>query len=404
MQGNELKLNYHLLCAYFFFYFFTWSSSMSMFQLWLRQDIQLSGANQGLIFSFNAVAALIMQPLYGFISDRIGLKKRLIFIISLILVMVGPFFIFVYGPLLRYNLFLGAIVGAGFLGAAFHAGVGAVETYIEKMGRKCDFEYGKARMWGSLGWASATFFAGKIFTINPNINFLIASLSAMSLVLIVIILKGVNDAAKGATAEPIRLKDVFGLLKMKEYWFFAMFIFGVVSFYSVYDQQFPGYFSSLFEDVNKGNAMFGYLNSFQVFLEAGMMFLAPSIVNRMGVKRSLLFAGFVMVIRIIGSGVAWEPIGISCMKLLHALELPILLIAIFKYFAQHFDERLSSTMYLVGFQFSGAVAAIILSPIIGALYDAMGFRKVYLLIGCIALVFNLIAMFTLSKDVKAIKE
>lgn len=179
-----------------------------------------------------------------------------------------------------------------------------------------------------------------------------------------------------------------------------MYVFGVVCFYTVYDQQFPIYYSSLFSDTATGNQLYGYLNSFQVFLEAGMMFAAPFIVNKLGAKKSLLFAGFVMSIRIIGSGLAVEPIGISCMKLLHALELPIMLIAVFKYLAQHFDNRLSSTLYLVGFQFASAIAAAFLSPVIGQLYDSIGFSKVYFIIGGVVLLFNVISMFTLSSDLK----
>lgn len=395
------KRNYWLLSAFFFFYFFTWSSCMSLFSIWLGQDIQLSGASTGIIFSANAIVALVMQPLYGVVSDKIGLKKHVLWFITGLLVLSGPFFIYVYGPLLKFNVLLGAIVGGLFLGAAFQAGCGAVESYIEKVGRKCDFEYGKSRMWGSLGWAAATFFAGQLFNINPNINFWLASGSALCLVLILLMTKvDLTASSEEAKQEPIKMKDVFGLLKLKKFWFFVMYVFGVVCFYSVYDQQFPIYYSSLFSDTATGNQLYGYLNSFQVFLEAGMMFAAPFIVNKLGAKKALLFAGFVMSVRIIGSGLAVEPIGISCMKLLHALELPIMLIAVFKYLAQHFDNRLSSTLYLVGFQFSSAIAAAFLSPIIGQLYDSIGFSKVYFIIGGVVLLFNIISMFTLSNDLK----
>jgi OHS family lactose permease-like MFS transporter len=40
--------------------------------------------------------------------------------------------------------------------------------------------------------------------------------------------------------------------------------------------------------------MYGYLNSFQVFLEAAGMFCAPWLVNRIGAKNGLIFAGMVM--------------------------------------------------------------------------------------------------------------
>lgn len=373
---------------------------MALFSIWLGQDIKLSGASTGIIFSANAIFALIMQPIYGVISDKIGMKKHILWFIASLLVLSGPFFIYVYGPLLSYNVLIGAIVGGIYLGAAFQAGCGAVESYIEKIGRKNDFEYGKSRMWGSLGWAAATFFAGQLFNINPNINFWLASGSALCLVLILFLTKVDVAGDTEETVEPIKMKDVLGLLKLKKFWFFVLYVFGVVCFYSVYDQQFPIYYSSLFTDVAVGNQIYGYLNSFQVFLEAGMMFAAPFIVNKIGAKKALIFAGFVMATRIIGSGLAVEPIGISFMKLLHALELPIMLIAIFKYLAQNFDNRLSSTLYLVGFQFSSAIAAAFLSPVFGKLYDNIGFSKVYFIIGGIVLTFNIISYFTLIQDEK----
>ncbi|MGB3891502.1 MAG: MFS transporter, partial [Priestia megaterium] len=105
------KSLYWKLSAYFFFFFFTWSSSYSLFSIWLGQEIKLNGSATGLIFSVNAIFALCMQPLYGYISDRIGLKKHVLFFISCLLVFVGPFYIFVYGPLLQYNVLIGAIIG-----------------------------------------------------------------------------------------------------------------------------------------------------------------------------------------------------------------------------------------------------------------------------------------------------
>lgn len=155
MKGS--KGLYFKLSAYFFFFFFTWSSSYSLFSIWLGQEINLNGTETGIVFSVNAIFALCMQPLYGYISDKIGLKKNILFFISMMLVFVGPFYIYVYGPLLKFNVMLGAAVGGLYLGAAFLAGIGAIESYIEKVSRKYDFEYGKSRMWGSLGWAAATF-------------------------------------------------------------------------------------------------------------------------------------------------------------------------------------------------------------------------------------------------------
>ncbi|MDT2046202.1 MFS transporter [Priestia aryabhattai] len=397
---NKSKSLYWKLSAYFFFFFFTWSSSYSLFSIWLGQEMNLNGAETGIIFSVNAIFALCMQPIYGYVSDKIGLKKNILFFISTLLVFVGPFYVFIYGPLLQANVIVGAVVGGLYLGVAFLAGIGAIESYIEKVSRKYSFEYGKSRMWGSLGWAAATFFAGQLFNINPNINFWVASVSAIILVLIILSVKVEMTDSEMNKAESVKMKDVWNLFLLKDFWFFMIYILGVTCIYGVYDQQFPIYYASLFPTEQLGNQVFGYLNSFQVFLEAGMMFLAPFIVNKLGAKNSLILAGFLMALRIIGSGLVGGPIGISSMKLIHALELPIMLIAIFKYLAANFDTRLSSILYLVGFQFASQVGASIMSPLAGRLYDLVGFRTTYLIMGGFVLFFTILSIFTLLNHKK----
>lgn len=397
---SKSKLVYLKLNAYFFFFFVTWSASYSLFSIWLGEEINLSGADTGIVFSVNAIFALCMQPIYGYISDKIGLKKSILSFISILLIFVGPFYIYVYGPLLKYNIILGAIVGGIYLGTAFLAGVGAIESYVEKIGRKYDFEYGRSRMWGSLGWAAATFFAGQLFNINPNINFWIASISAIILFFITLSLSIEMSNEDVEKAQSVNLKDVRSLFKLKEFWLFMLYVIGVTCFYNVYDQQFPLYYSSMFSTPEIGNQIFGYLNSLQVFLEAGMMFMAPFIVNKISAKKGLILAGLLMSFRIIGSGLATEPILISCMKLLHSVELPIMLISVFKYLAANFDNRLSSILYLVGYQFASQVGATVLSPVIGSFYDTVGFSSTYIIMGCIVLVFTVISMFTLASSKK----
>ncbi|NME82686.1 MFS transporter [Clostridium sp. SM-530-WT-3G] len=395
---SKSKSLYIKLSAYFFFFFVTWSASTYLFSIWLGQELKLSGADSGIIFSVNAIFALCMQPLYGYFSDKIGLKKSILSFISILLIFVGPFFIYVYGPLLRYNVLIGAVVGGLYIGAAFAAGVGAIESYIEKIGRKYNFEYGKSRMWGSLGWAAATFFAGQLFNINPNINFWIASVSAIILFFIIQSVSIDMTEEEKEKAESLKVKDVFELFRLKSFWFFMLYVIGVTCFYGVYDQQFPLYYSSMFATKTQGNQIFGYLNSFQVFLEAGMMFAAPYIVNKIGSKKGLIFAGFLMAFRIIGSGLAGGPILISFMKLIHSFELPIMLISVFKYLAANFDTRLSSILYLVGYQFASQVGTSILSPIAGKFYDNIGFSHTYIAMGTIVFVFVFISIFTLGNS------
>ncbi|MFT8312682.1 MAG: MFS transporter [Clostridium sp.] len=401
------RMIYWNLSLYFLLFFFAYASCFSFFAIWLGEKMNLSGAQTGIIFSVNAIFAMIFQPVYGYISDRIGLKKYVLYFITILLALAGPFYIYVYGPLLKMNFILGAIVGGFYLGLTFIAGCASVESYIEKAGRKYDFEFGRARMWGSIGSASAAFVSGRVFNISPNINFWMATVSAIILLILVVFMKVDVSSVEAKRAESVSFNDVKQLLKLKDFWLFMIYMIGAVCVYMVYDQQFPIYYASLFPTKALGNQVFGDLNSLQVFLEAGMMFLAPFVVNKIGAKRGLILAGIIMTCRMVGSGIVSDPYSISFIKLVHSFEYAALLVSIFKYLADNFDTRLSSVLYLVGFQFATQIGTTILSPVVGKMYDKVGFRETYIFMGCLVLIFTIFAAFTLlnkKKDGIAVDE
>ncbi|MCT4713772.1 MFS transporter [Enterobacteriaceae bacterium H18W14] len=393
--------HYLVLSGLLFTFFWTWSSAFSLISLWLNQKIGLRGAETGIIFSIVAFTALCAQPLYGFLQDKLGLRKNLLWLIGGLLLASGPFFVFVCTPLLHFHILPGAVSVGLYVGATFFAGIGALESYTERVSRIVGFEYGKSRMWGSLGWAGATFIAGMLFNLDPNLNFWMGSVSACLFLGLLWWMREVQPNALNelefGKSNALTISDAFGLLKLPNFWALVVFVCGV-SVYNVYDQQFPVYFASLFHNVQRGNEMFGFLNSFQVFLEAGGMFLAPLLVNKIGAKRGLLLSGLIMALRIFGSGMASDTLTISLMKLLHAVELPILLIAMFKYITTQFDQRLSATLYLVGFQFITSICATVLSPLAGRGYDQMGFADTYMIMAALVLSLTLISSMLLRGD------
>lgn len=59
----------------------------------------------------------------------------------------------------------------------FNSGCGVIDSYIDKISRRYHFEYGRVRMWGSLGWAAAAWIVGKYIDSNPNLAFWLASIA-----------------------------------------------------------------------------------------------------------------------------------------------------------------------------------------------------------------------------------
>ncbi|HBU1172647.1 TPA: lactose permease, partial [Klebsiella pneumoniae] len=167
--------NFWMFGLFFFFYFFIMGAYFPFFPIWLHDINHISKSDTGIIFAAISLFSLLFQPLFGLLSDKLGLRKYLLWIITGMLVMFAPFFIFIFGPLLQYNILVGSIVGGIYLGFCFNAGAPAVEAFIEKVSRRSNFEYGRARMFGCVGWALCASIVGIMFTINNQFVFWLGS-------------------------------------------------------------------------------------------------------------------------------------------------------------------------------------------------------------------------------------
>ncbi|MEU7352337.1 oligosaccharide MFS transporter [Streptomyces albidoflavus] len=363
----------------------------------------MTPGRSSLVIGANSIGCLLTMPVYGFLQDRLGLRKNLLYWIGALMLLVGRVYIYVYGPLLKSHFALGLVAGSAYLAMAFAVAVATLESYAERLSRFHGFEFGRARMFGSLGWAAATFLAGRLFNIDPGLTFWAASGTAVVFVGLLVAIRvtdGRRAAAVDHAASSVSLADVAALLRYPAFWGLLLFVVAVTATYNTYDAMFPSYFSSLFATDADGNRMYSDLNSVQVFLEAGGMALAPFLVNRLGPKKSLLVSGCIMATRIFLSGIVTDPVAISAVKLLHAVELPIMLIAIFKYVNRHFEPRLSSTIYLLGFQMATQVGAAVISPLAGLGYDRLGYAPTYLVMSALVATFTLVSVFTLRADAK----
>jgi LacY proton/sugar symporter. len=123
---------YIRLSAIFFFFFSSWAASYTLISIWFGQKLHLTGAEIGFIFSINSIFTLILQPVYGYLLDKLGVRKNVLVFLSIILALTGPFFVYVYGPVLQNNFMLGTLIGGIFIGGSYLASIGAVESYVEK--------------------------------------------------------------------------------------------------------------------------------------------------------------------------------------------------------------------------------------------------------------------------------
>ena len=402
--------NYWFSSGYLVTFYAAWSLWWSFYAIWLKSQIGLSGEQLGVVYSANSAAAMFFMIFYGIIQDKLQIGKAVITFQSIIMLLIGPFLIYVYEPLLRNDFILGVCIGAPVLSAGFISGCALIDSFIERISRLFGFEFGPARFWGSFGYAAATFVAGILFGIDPHINFWMASGIAAIYFTINLIFKPKQQFSKNGKAVVQKptiptMSEIFSLFGMKKFWLFVFFIIGTNSFYTIYDQQlFPNFYTSFFDKPENGYQVYGYLNSFQVFLEAACMILAPYFINKIGAKKALLTAALVMVCRISLSATLDNVALISFVKLFHAIETPLFILAVFKYAVANFDARLSSTLYLVGFNISSNVGVIVLSWMVGKLFDNTGYSTTFYILAAIVFVILFIATFTLSDNKQKVKK
>ena len=390
--------------------FFTgWGIWWSFFQIWLTTKQGFSGTQVGTIYSFNSAITLILMLVYGSLQDKLGIKKNLLIFCVSCELLLGPFFTWVYVPLLKSNFIVGALIGSIYLSVAFLAASPTFEALAERMSRRFGFEYGQARAWGSFGYAVAALIAGFMFTLNAYLIFWIGSVFSIVLLLVLLFIKPENDTVIVTKYESKSnnqdvnnspsLLEILSVFKMPDLWKIVIFISMSWTFYTVFDQQmFPEFFTTFFGTETAGQQAYGVLNSLEVFLESIMMGIIPIMMRKTGVRKSLLIGLVIMVLRIGGCGLVTNPLGVSIIKLLHAPETAIFILAMFRYFTLHFDTRISTTLYMVGFQIAAQVGQIIFSTPFGLLHDKIGYQPTFLIVAGIVFISAIYAFFVLKKD------
>ncbi|NMM94748.1 MFS transporter [Bifidobacterium oedipodis] len=402
---NPWYLQSSLTC---FLFFCSWGIWWAFFQLWLtseRAGLMLSGGEVGTVYSVNSITSLILMLLYGMAQDRLGIKRNLLIAVAAIAMLIGPFATWVYRPLLATNLMMGAIVGSLVLSAGFIAGCSLVEALTERFSRRFNFEYGQARAWGSFGYAVVALVGGFLFSIDPSLNFWVGSLFGLAMLLNVLLWRPraereADHAAASTEAAPTpSFRQMLSLLRIPMLWALIVFVVFSWTFYTVFDQQmFPDFYTHLFESPEQGQRFYGTLSSVQVFLESAMMGLVPVIMRKVGVRNTLLLAMVVMFIRLLGCATFTNPIVISLVKMLSAVEVPMFSLPIFRYFTLHFNPSMSATLYMIGDQIAAQLGTAALSTPLGSLRDAIGYHRTFLIITGIVFAAAIYAWFILKKD------
>ncbi len=384
-----------------FTYFFMWQIIFGYLTLWMEQVGGLNGSEAGMVFSMMAGLSLLFQPAFGVISDRLVFKKNLIITIAVAAMLIGPYFQWLFLPLMGVNRLLVALVTGIYLCFIFNGGVSVIEQYVQRASLANKFEYGHSRMGGSLAGMCASFLGGQLFIWQPNAIFWACSISATALVCLLVFSDKIhfeNAAAAGGSSDKLDMKQIGSIFKMGNFWVLSLFFIGASAIYDVFDQQFIIFFKSFFHAAAAGTQAYSYMTTVQIGLEFLLMFPMPWIINKIGARNGLIAYGIVLAVRIIGSALSPSLFWVILLRLLAGFEMPLVLVSIMKYISGAFDVRLYATIYALAANFAKQISVFVFSSVAGTLYDKIGFQHTYFILGAIVAVITVITAIFLKKE------
>ncbi|MTV81675.1 oligosaccharide MFS transporter [Secundilactobacillus folii] len=384
-----------------FTYFFQWQIINGYLTLWLEQVGHLNGTTAGFVFSMMAFMSLIFQPIFGIISDKLVFRKNLLATISIASILIGPYFQWLFMPLVHVNSALVAVITGVFLSFVFNGGVSVIEQYVQRASLANGFEYAHSRMGGSLAGACASFAGGKLFLWTPNSIFWACSVMGVILVCTVLFSDKIhmeNAAAAGGDSDSLDWSLIGQIFKIRNFWILSIFYIGTSALYDVFDQQFIIFFKSYFHSAAAGTSAYSYMTTAQIALEFLLMFPMPWLINKIGSRNGLIAYGVILCIRIVGSALSPSVVWVIILRLLAGFEMPLVLTSIMKYIAGAFDVRVYATVYALASNFAKQISVFIFSTVAGNLYDSIGFQHTYFVLGAIVAVATIIAALFLTKE------
>ncbi|WP_394244326.1 oligosaccharide MFS transporter [Vibrio astriarenae] len=412
MKTDSNRIAMSKVCLMYFFYNFFWSlSSGSLFSVWLNDTVGIDGSQIGVLFGLQTGIAVLFKPGFGYVLDKLGLKKHLVIFISLLSILIGPFYIYVYGPLLANDstFVLGIIVGSLYLGMLFQAGSGVIASYSDRFARCHSNDFGLVNGFGIAAWGLSAILAGYLYNIDPDLIFVACSVSAVLMLLCAMMLRVKhldNVDNEVVSAEKITKLDVFELFKNPKFWAFMTYAATISVVFWTSMSQFTRYFITFFPTQEEGITFSSNMDGITAVFLFAFSASVPFIIRRIGAKGSLILtaAGITSFMLLIGYAGLGEEKNLTMAivaKLLFGIVNPLLIVSVFAYIAEQFDKKVNSFTYMFGFQTVNNIMTAIAAPVMGTMYDSHGFAWSYIYFGLFAAAATLIAMVTLSSKKSA---
>lgn len=252
------------------FYYLSWAVFSALISVYLL-DKDFKASEVSLVVSTSFLTSMIFQPVIGMFSDRYDVKK-VNFVLFTLAGIGGLAFMFASSLItitIGYSFVLTLINGTN--------------PVMEKIASSSPYQYGKIRIWGTIGYATGSWLAGMIYQlISPSAIFICF---IITMILCIIGLLGTQTPSELGqnNEEKTKTSTLFHNYKYLYYLIIAAIFQGITNTANTY-------IPAMFQNDGLKVSLVSTILSFAVLCEAPLVLFSHKFMDKLTNKRLLIIA------------------------------------------------------------------------------------------------------------------
>ena len=267
---ERYKNSYLCYFLMYHFYYLSWAIFSALISIYLL-DKGFKASEVSLVVSTSFLTSMIFQPVIGMFSDRYDVKK-VNFVLFTLAGIGGLAFMFTSSLItitIGYSFVLTLINGTN--------------PVMEKIASSSPYQYGKIRIWGTIGYATGSWLAGMIYQlISPSAIFICF---IITMILCIIGLLGTQTPSELGqnNEEKTKTSTLFHNYKYLYYLIIAAIFQGITNMANTY-------IPAMFQNDGLKVSLVSTILSFAVLCEAPLVLFSHKFMDKLTNKRLLIIA------------------------------------------------------------------------------------------------------------------
>lgn len=370
MMIQRYQNSYLSYLLMYFFYFFSLAVFSGYISVYLM-DKGYHASQVSFVVSCSFIASMIIQPIVGYLNDHYH-QKQFNMLLLMLAAMLGICFIY------ANHLYLIAAIYSLALGL-----FNAANPFIENMATLSRFQYGKIRVWGTVGYAVASKVCGFIYDyVSPKTMYLFFTIG---LIICVMGIYGTQNIKK----PPVQKKEKSAGLLQKN---FIIYLLIVCLFYAVTNTN-TTYLPAMFQNIGLSMNVTSTVIFFLTLSELPIIFFSHRYMNKLTNKQLLIIVFLLLIIQFLTYSIIQQQIIVIIVSICTKAVSTMLFIMLNLKIVSTIVDMKYQMSALALFQTCRNLGSILFQWVAGYLIDFYSYDIFYLILCLLSLVGLMICIF-----------